>query len=372
MGYGCRLVGGLQQVRRDRRALGALAVAAALVSALGGVPARATTPGPPAVLFPPAGAYFGARVEAREGESRGEALARLEEQIGRPVAIERVYERWGDPFPTRSDLASAALGHILYVSWRPVTESWATIASGADDAEVAARADAVRAFGQPMYFSFNHEPENDGALGTPAEFVAAYRHVVNVFRARGVTNVAFAWTMMSSSFVDGAAEADSFYPGDAYVDVIGVDGYNWYPGKPGSRWRSFEDVLAPAHAFAVGKGIPMIVAEYGVQEDPDTPGRKAAWIRDALTTTKSWTNVKALLYYDSTQIYPWIVDSSSSALSAFADVAADPWMDPTGTPTPPPTGGDAPAFPSTGVLLGATVVPEPGEVHDQAVARLEG
>ena len=55
----------------------------------------------------------------------------------------------------------------------------ATIASGAEDAAIIARADAIKAFGYPMYLAFHHEPEDDLAtFGTPADYAAAFRHIV--------------------------------------------------------------------------------------------------------------------------------------------------------------------------------------------------
>src|SRR6185436_10037774 len=103
---------------------------------------------------------------------------------------------------------------------------WRTIASGAQDAWITTQALSLKAFGVPMYLTFHHEPEDDSAaFGTPTEYAAAYRHVVDVFRVNGVTNVSFVWTMMSWTF-DPRSGRDpmSWYPGDAYIDAVGSDG----------------------------------------------------------------------------------------------------------------------------------------------------
>jgi beta-mannanase len=175
-----------------------------------------------------------------------------------------------------------------------------------------------------MYLSFNHEPENDASYGTPAEFVAAYRRVVELFRAEGVSNVAFVCTLMSSSFEDGGARAAAYYPGDAYVDALGVDAYNWYPGRSGAAWRSFASIVGPARAFARAHGVPLVVPEFGVQEDPGSPGRKAAWIGAAAAAIARWPDVKAVLYFDVDKTYPWQIDSSPLSAAAFASVATWP------------------------------------------------
>ncbi len=311
----------------------ALALVAALVAWFPPVASVADAgSAPPAVLFPTTGAYLGARIEAGNGRSAAERVAALERMMGRPLAVERIYHRWWDAFPTTEDEASAAAGHLLFVSWTPLTgrgtvTPWADIAAGRYDEWIRSRADAVRAFGSPMYLSFNHEPENDASYGAPAEFVAAYRHVVDVFREEGAANVAFVCTLMSSSFDAGAARAASFYPGDTYVDALGVDAYNWYPGRAGSRWRSFASIVEPARAFARERGVPLVVPEFGVQDDPGSPGRRAAWIGAAASTIARWTDVEAVLYFDVDKAYRWRIDDSPLSLAAFVDVATSPPLD---------------------------------------------
>ena len=188
-----------------------------------------------------------------------------------------------------------------------------------------ARADAIAAFGEPVYLTFHHEPEDDLATwGTPAEYAAAFRHVVDVFRARGVDNVAFVWTMMAWTFDPRSGKPiDAYFPGDDHVDLIGSDGYNFYPRKPGSTWNSFETVYRPTQDFAVRHATPWMAVEWGAQEDPDTPGRKGRWIVEALATARTWPELKGLIYFDEVKDYPWITDSSGSSMAGYAQIASD-------------------------------------------------
>jgi hypothetical protein len=302
-------------------------------------PAGASSAPPPTVLFPRDGAYLGARVQPSAGQSQADAFAAAEREIGRRFAVERVYHRWWDAFPTEGDRQSAASGRLLFISWAAQTAGgtpvpWAAIASGRFDRWIRARADAVAAFGRPLYLCFNHEPEDEAAWGSAADFVAAYRRVVDLFRSEGVSNVAYVWTMMSASFAHGGSVADAFYPGDGYVDAVGVDAYNWSPGRSGAAWRSFAAVVAPARRFALAHDVPLVVPEFGVQEDPSVPGRKAAWVRAAAATIRRWHDIKAVMYFDSSRGYPWQISTSASSLAAFAEVASDPWFDPAPRPSP--------------------------------------
>ena len=122
----------------------------------------------------------------------------MESQIGRKFAIDHYYYKWNSPFPTPAQTGPSARVGSRSSTGRRGTGSWSAIANGCQDATIIAHADAFKAFGSPMYLSFHHEPENDlGTYGTPADFAAAFRHIVTVFRSRGVTNVAFVWTMMA-------------------------------------------------------------------------------------------------------------------------------------------------------------------------------
>ena len=162
---------------------------------------RPTQTSSPAVLLP-AHAYFGARIAPRSGETQTDANLRIEGQIGRKLAIDHAYYLWDTNFPTSQQTWDVNQGRIPFVNWKASRSNgspvmWSRIASGAEDAAIIARANAIKAFGYPMYLTFHHEPENDLATyGTPTDFAAAFRHVVTVFRQQSVTNVAFVWTMM--------------------------------------------------------------------------------------------------------------------------------------------------------------------------------
>lgn len=348
--------GGVMLDRRSRAWPSLALCTAVLLAAAGCVVASAATPSYPAILRPSGGAYLGSYVALRTGETKQDAISRVESLIGRRFAVDHQYYRWDDAFPTPYEYWTADQGRIPLLSWNarerdgtPV--SWRSIADGQRDAWIVRRADAVEAFGRPMYLSFHHEPEDDlAAFGTSADFVAAYRHVVDVFRARGVTNVAFVWTMMYWSFFDG--KAPSFYPGDAYVDFVGSDAYNWFPGRPNTVWRSFAYQMQPTVTFARAHGKPIIVAEYGVQEDPAVSGRKAQWFRDALSTLEAWPDVAAVVYFDSYKRYPWVTDSSASSIAAYAGIANDAWLRPGASPSPTPT-------PSPSPRSGCTIVGTP-------------
>ena len=131
--------------------------------------------------------------------------------------------------------------------------------------------------------AYHHEPEasSDGNLGGPSNFIAAWRRVVTIFRAQGVQNVVFTWQMTAWSFRTSPSDpryAAKWYPGDAYVDNIGADAYNWYTcGHGKGRWTELKTLVDPVLAFARAHGKPASLPEFASFADL----RRAQWLRNA-------------------------------------------------------------------------------------------
>lgn len=287
----------------------------------------------PSVLEPKRGAYLGSFVGARPGETGNDPIRRVERAIGRRFAVDHRYYRWDQELPTKNERASFRAGRLPLVSWKAMRVDgglvpWSEIADGSHDDWLVEQARRFKAFGAPMYLTFHHEPEDDEENGSAGEFAAAFRHVVHIFREQRVRNVAFIWTMMSWTFdVRSGRDPDDWYPGDRFVDIIGTDGYNWFPQKPGAPWESFRRVFSPTMGFANDRGKPVFVVEFGVMEDPEDPDRKADWFRRALATARQWPRLKGLIYFDVVKDgYPWITDSSTTALNGYSEIAASRWL----------------------------------------------
>ena len=303
------------------------AVVVFALAALSGILARsalaATTPPP----VPSSTAYFGARVKPTSGQTQITAPSDFERVIGRKLAIDHYYLDYGSTIPSNTMIASAQNGRYPLVDLDIENVPWARIAAGADDSYLASAATNIASWGQRCFLNFEHEPDSTSGMGGPADFVAAWRHVVQVFRQAGASNCSWVWIIKGETFGSTSA-ASSWYPGDSYVDWLGADAYNWYPGQSGSQWRSFATVFAAFQAWAVTYhgSKPAMVAETGVQEDPANSSRKAQWLLDALSTMKSWPQFKALVYFESNTIYPWWVTTSTPALTAYKTIGADPYF----------------------------------------------
>ena len=290
---------------RFRRALPVLLTLPLVAALLALAPAASAGLGPNDV--PASGALWG----AFPNEPGGAAL--LEQRVARRLAIVNRYVPWN--FGSWSDFGPEVRGHqVPLISWSaaPQTNA-AAIAAGGSDAAIRTAALALKALGGPIllrpFYEFDQPKGHPRYIGTPAQLIAAWRRVYSIFRAEGASNVRLVWCPMSFDFPRVAAQ---YWPGAAYVDWVGADGYNF----PGTPWRTFGTIFSAAYAFAAAQHKPLIVAETASPAaDPRTPG----WMAGAVVWAASHTDLKAVSYFDSTSPkgYNFRVGSSAAALAAF-------------------------------------------------------
>jgi mannan endo-1,4-beta-mannosidase len=142
------------------------------------------------------------------------------------------FSGWVQPFDTA--FADELHQHqvIPFVQIDPTFASVAGIAAGAYDAYLRRYAASVRGFGHPVVIGFGHEMNAPtyswGYRHTPAAtFVAAWRHIVTLFRAEGARNVTWLWTINADR--PGTGPVQSWWPGAQYVTWVGIDGYYYRP-----------------------------------------------------------------------------------------------------------------------------------------------
>jgi beta-mannanase len=284
-------------------------------------PGSGGSPGPAgfnSIMVPSSGALWGTSKFDRSWEA----------QMGRKFDIVHFYHQWSQPFPTAEERALAAEGRLLLINWKS-PGSWPAVANGSQDGQITETATRLKAFGRKLFLAFHHEPENDiGAAGQPADYARAFRRVVDVFNRVGADNVIFVWNMMG--FVGGHGDIYStLYPGDQYVDWIAYDPYNWYGCKSGHKTRSFAEITKPFYDWtaAHAPGKPLMLAEYGLREQPAGAASKAEWFRDELVQLKTTrTRLKAVVYFNNLHRCDWRITSSAASVAAYREIGRDPFL----------------------------------------------
>jgi beta-mannanase len=123
-----------------------------------------------------------------------------------------------------------------------------------------------------------------------ADFLDAWRHVVDRFRAAGADNVVWIWSPHLAY-----ANNEDFYPGDAYVDWVATGVLNYGTVANWSQWWTFDQIFGQRYARFARLGKPIMIAELGSLE---VGGNRAKWFADALNRLpQRYPAVKGLLFF---------------------------------------------------------------------------
>ena len=187
------------------------------------------------------------------------------------------YSGWYVPFPSGFARTAASNGVVPLVQMDPDGVSLAKIAAGRYDAYLSTYAEAVRAYRDPVILSFGHEMNGTwyswGYRHTsPAVFVAAWRHIVDLFRNFGARNVTWLWTVNIINDTQGGTipSPAAWWPGNSYVNWVGIDGYYLKPS-----W-AFAPLFGPT--ISAVKRLttdPILIAETGAVHAAAQPAKIA-------------------------------------------------------------------------------------------------
>jgi Glycosyl hydrolase family 26 len=178
------------------------------------------------MLAPSVGSYLGV-YEPRAPASYNR-VARFTKVTGRQPNLVGYYSGWAQAFEVSFAQTVARHGAVTILQWDPAGASIAGIAAGTYDDYLRTFADSVRDFGRPVVIGFGHEMNATwyswGYKHVPAPtFVAAWRHIVTLFRAQGADNVTWLWTINADR--PGTGPIAQWWPGAKYVTWVGIDGY---------------------------------------------------------------------------------------------------------------------------------------------------
>lgn len=333
--------------------VGALAVGAGATSA-GSQPvltsAQDVAARPYLVKPPSKGAYTG--VFRPPAPFNPSTISSYRVKAGKPASMVMWFTPWAyggqpvnfDAQAVRNTWAKGAVPIIVWESWAPGSNphglsnpayfpEWklSTIAAGDYDAYITRYAQDCKAAGGPIMISLFHEmnglwyPWSTGtgnANGnTAADYIAAYRHVHDIFAREGANNVTWIWSVNFESRPNNYANRwAAAYPGDAYVDWVAVSGFNWGKGVGGGPWRSFERTYRLPMRYLRTLHKPVMISEFASVEQG---GSKSAWIKDAFKKIRTYhPEVKAVIWYDAKErshghVQDWRINSSSKSLKAY-------------------------------------------------------
>lgn len=185
------------------------------------------------------------------------------------------YSGWMEPFQMRFAMTVSNNGAIPVVQLDPKNVSIAAIASGNYDSYLSRYAKAVRDYRRPVILSFGHEMNGYwyswGYLHTPAAvFVAAWRHIVTLFRSLEARNVTWMWTINTIHKRGEVPSPGPWWPGSAYVNWVGIDGYYF------DSSLTFAPLFGPTiTAVRALTHDPILISETAAATSADQPAKIA-------------------------------------------------------------------------------------------------
>lgn len=283
----------------------------------------------PGALPSPTPPFFGVALEGHP-LSR-ERLAQEEQVMGLSPGMVVFFLQWPDPgvvsasggdgevFPLKSVASIRQRGAVPCITWEPMyidaagreqAVSFHEVMSGRYDVYIRAFARQARNWGGPILIRFAHEmnlaryhwgtdaagfgPESPGIYGK------MFRYVVSLSREEGAKNLLWVFCPNAESVPNPRHDARAswnaarhYYPGDEWVDVLGMDGYNWGDTQTvehhgwKSAWRGFGGIFLDIYGELrdLSRGKPIVVFEMA---SVAVGGDREAWVRDALEVMAQW------------------------------------------------------------------------------------
>lgn len=193
-------------------------------------------------------------------------------------------------------------------------------------------ADVAR-FGHPVLFRPFNEMNGDwcnySAYWTARDastYVELYRYVYQIFEEEGANNnTLWIWNPNEKDFPNFSwNSADSYYPGDEYVDIVGLTGYNTGNYYEGETWRSFEEIYAPLYAKTAPQyEQPLMITEFACSS---IGGDKGDWVEDMFNKLPDYPRIKAAVWWDGADkdelnniARPYYIDNNRKAVSLFRE-----------------------------------------------------
>lgn len=252
-------------------------------------------------------------------ESSFQPIFNIENEIGENLPLIHIYSAWGSKaeqrFPLQKVVAIYSLGSIPVLTWEPWLEDFdkeehpyikekenrnkgglTDVANGVYDFYLDIWVKDLKTYDKPIFIRLGHEmndpyryswgPQNN----TPEEYVRAWKHVVDFFRNAGVSNVIWVWSPHPAY-----GYYKEYYPGDEYVDWVGVGTLNYGDAAVWSKWWTFDEIYGNFYEELASFNKPIMLTEFGCLE---VGGDRAEWYREALCNlNENYPATKSVLFF---------------------------------------------------------------------------
>ncbi|MEJ1517654.1 glycosyl hydrolase [Bacillus cereus] len=204
------------------------------------------------------------------------------------------------------------------------------VINGAFDTQITSWAEGIKNTKSPVLVRVGNEMNGNwtswshkNSYNDPDLYKLAYRHVINVYKQHDVTNAYFVWNPNDYSKPDYSWNAAAmYYPGDNYVNWLGMTAYNF--GKTGKDFKYFDDLYGDLYktymrSFA---NKPMLIGEFASSE---AAGNKPYFVGDMFEKIKEkYPNLKLVIWFNGEPENGLPINSSVESEAAFKEVVKHP------------------------------------------------
>jgi beta-mannanase len=270
-------------------------------------------------------------------------LPALESALGARLQITSAFVDWSYVLGGVNEvwMADGGARNVL-LSWEPHGIRFTDVSSGKEDSYLQKVATSMLAYPYTLHVRpwpemnanwSTWQPTADGGKtsgGTPAQFVAAWQYLVTFFHRRGVNNLKFVFNPDSSNWSNNTP-VSSIWPGSEYVDVLGIDGYNWGNDSVGNTWRVFDSIFSNMYTTltALDSIHPVWITETGSKEPQkednwlypkesapvDPNNNKGTWINQMMSS-RLFPRVEGIVWFNKQKERDWRLESSNVSLNA--------------------------------------------------------
>lgn len=232
--------------------------------------------------------------------------------------IVSVYIPWGDEEFSKSQdsILDLTLKHrkIPMITWEPWSSTFeqfkndsllgneigvfSAICDGKYDFYLDKFTEKMKDYKQPFFLRFAHEMGNyqyGWSNNSPEDYILAWQYVHRYFELKKVENVVWVWNPWK--------KIDVYYPGNEYVDWIGITMLNYGKYNENSYWESFEQLYDWFDKDITKYKKPIMLAEFG---STNFGGNKEEWVRNALFNIKKYyPEILSIVFFNSNQDEFW-------------------------------------------------------------------
>ena len=270
------------------------------------------------------GLYIGQDLTSQQVE----AVPRI---YGEKPAVILTFVGWSDrPFNRLLSTLNAikSIGAIPMITLEPwmfpskVGVSLVDIAQDKENKTIKDFATVLKKYKEPVFIRFAHEVNGNWypwSGDKNKEYIKAWRKVHDtVTEHAGSTKISWVWSINVENLPEEPWNIPiNYYPGNAYVDAIGIDGYNWGKTKdPWSGWKSFDRIFKTQIKYVRNNFKKQIfiteMASTTMNEE------RAGWIKDFFNKfSRKYSYVPLFIWFNVDKELRWNLGSDKNSLDAF-------------------------------------------------------